>query len=318
MHNFPFASRRLAVPRLLVLVVLSLAVGRADAQTRRPGAVQRVEIATADGVQLKGDFYPSGLGKKAPVAVLLADEGQSRASLARLAQWLQRPAEGDERPSFAVLTIDLRGQGDSTVQRLPSGATRSLSGAKSGPADIDAMIRVDMEAVRRHLVTRNDLGELNLNRLAFVGVGSGAMVAACAAAVDWSAPQLAVGKQGKDVKALVLVSPPWKHKGAAMLTALRQPGVQSQVATMVMYGGEDRTATADAQRIVNQLLRARPKQLPPTKTKLPSVFDVPAPTKLQGDAWLKQMGENGEELIGQFLEQYVAKPDYPWVERRVK
>ncbi|MGL4512980.1 MAG: hypothetical protein ACRCT8_07790 [Lacipirellulaceae bacterium] len=300
-----------------VLVGLLATSSATYAQRSRPTAPEAVEIVTPDGVVLKGTFYASSLGKKAPVAVLLADEGQSRESLAGLAKRLQQPGEDSERTSFAVLTVDLRGQGGSTQQRLADGSTRDLSGAKVGPADITAMVRVDLEAVRKHLVTRNDAGELNLNGLAYVGIGSGAMIAAGAAAVDWSATQFAVGKQGRDVKALVMVSPPWKYKGATMLAAIRQPALQSQVAGMVMYGAEDRAASADAQRVVKQLLRGRPKQPPATKAQLPSVYEVPAPTKLQGAAWMKQMGANAEHLIAQFLEQYVAKPGFPWVQRRL-
>ena len=66
------------------------------------------------------------------------------------------------------------------------------------------MAALDMEAVRKFLVDKNDAGELNLNKLCLVGSGMGASVAANWAVQDWSAPPLAVGKQGQDVKALVL------------------------------------------------------------------------------------------------------------------
>ena len=103
--------------------------------------------------------------------------------------------------------------GKARKQLGPGGAQADLDAAKISKEDYIAMAAFDMEAVRRFLVDKNDAGELNLNKLSLVGSGMGATVAANWAVQDWSAPPLAVGKQGQDVKALVLVSPQWKYRG---------------------------------------------------------------------------------------------------------
>src|SRR5262249_35007554 len=153
-----------------------------------------------------------------------------------LATLLQTPPENDrDRPSFAVIAVDLRAHGDSTKQVAPNGAQQNLDAAKVGKADVYAMARIDMEEVHRFLVTKNDEGSLNLNKLCLVGAGMGASVAANWAAEDWSVPPLAIGKQGQDVKALVLISPRWTFQALSMQGPLRMRPLKEQ-AWMLIYG----------------------------------------------------------------------------------
>ena len=92
-----------------------------------------------------------------------------------LAQRLQSPGQEDSHPSFAVVTVDLRGHGGSIKQTAPNGATREIDAARINKQDIVGML-ADMEAVRSFLVGKNDAGELNLNKLSLVGIGMGATV----------------------------------------------------------------------------------------------------------------------------------------------
>lgn len=280
---------------------------------------ESVEIETADGVLLAGTlFRAEGAGKDTPVVVMLADEGESPAVFDRLALRLQQPSD-DEFTPMTVLAVALRGQGDSTRVRTAEGIS-DRRGARLTPIDAEAMVKTDMEAVRRFLVDRNDANELNLNRMAYLGVGLGALVATNAAAIDWAVPKLSRGKQGRDVKALVLVSPPWKQLGLGMLDALRQPGVQSEVAVLLTYGGESRTAKNDAERIVRQLEKARPpvpEVAEGEDAPLPTVVDAPGESRLQGTAWLKQAGRDGETAIARFLQRTLADPDLPRAKRRL-
>ena len=197
---------------------------------------ETVEIETTDGVILKGTYYPTMGGKNAPVAVMLSDAGESRAVFKSLAKRLQVPPKNSKRKSWAVLTVDLRGQGDSSRRRLADRTTESLGRTKVTPELLAARVGLDMEAVRRFLVDENDAGRLNLNRFAIVGIGMGTSVALNATAFDWSMQQLNTGKQGQDIKALALITPTWKYKGLGVLDALRQPGVQNEVAMLLMYG----------------------------------------------------------------------------------
>ena len=90
------------------------------------------ELTTSDGVRLVATYYPSKLGKKATPVLMLHDWKESRTVFDPLAQKLSggsQPSEEGEAPalefeSFAVVTLDLRGHGDSVRQVAPNGATR--------------------------------------------------------------------------------------------------------------------------------------------------------------------------------------------------
>ncbi len=278
---------------------------------------ETVEIETTDGVILKGTYYPTMGGKNAPVAVMLSDAGESRAVFKSLAKRLQVPPKNSKRKSWAVLTVDLRGQGDSSRRRLADRTTESLGRTKVTPELLAARVGLDMEAVRRFLVDENDAGRLNLNRFAIVGIGMGTSVALNATAFDWSMQQLNTGKQGQDIKALALITPTWKYKGLGVLDALRQPGVQNEVAMLLMYGEKHRQSKSDAERIAKQLENARGESKEDSE-KFPSLYQAAADSKLTGSALLKQADDEGEELIADFLEQFVVEPEYNWKKRRIE
>lgn len=313
------------VSHLLLSFIFSLAsTSFALGQTKPPPAPISLELKTIDGVLLYATYYGSTQGRHAPIAVLIGDKSKSRAILEPLALHLQSPRPSTEDAdnkadplSWAVLAVDLRGQGDSVHQQRPNSQPQDLSNLQLSRAVLTAMVQLDMEAVRRELVDRNDTGEINLNRLAYVGVGMGALVATNAAAVDWSVQKLNASKQGEDVKGLVLISPPWNIKGVGMLNALRQPGVRSEVATLLLYGKENRRSAADAERIYKQLEKGHPDSGSEETDSLPSLFKVGGPSSLKGSAWLKENGQNAEQVISQFLDQHVAGPDLPWTQRRL-
>jgi len=281
---------------------------------------QKKTLTTKDGVSLGITYYPGQAGKDTAPVLMLHDIKESRAIYSNLAKRLQQPGRGDKHKSFAVLTVDLRGHGDSVSQSLPNGQTRELEAAKLRKNDMIAMVRFDMEAVRKFLVTENDAGRLNLNRLSIVGTGLGAMVATNWAAVDWSMRPLATVKQGQDVKALVLVSPRWSASGLSMKNPLRQAGVREKVAMFLLYGGKDRRVTADVNRIHKQLERYHPKPdedaQPSEENAVPTLAQYGPDTELQGSEWLKQIGAQGEDLIIRFLDAHAVQPDFDHLERR--
>ena len=149
------------------------------------------KVQTKDGVDLSVTYYASRfatdplLGKQVTPVVLLHDEKATQGMFSSLVARLHEAGRGPKAPSFAVVTVDLRGHGASTRQTAPNGQTRELDAAKLNRNDIVAMSALDMEAVRRLLVGKNDDGELNLNKLCLVGVGMGATVAVNWAAQDW-------------------------------------------------------------------------------------------------------------------------------------
>jgi pimeloyl-ACP methyl ester carboxylesterase len=282
-----------------------------------------VSLVTKDGVQLQLTYFPSAKRAGTPEAkqvapvVLLHDHKETRAIFNPLAQRLQTIGEGKPKePSFAAITVDLRGHGESTKQIFADGSQVDLDAARLNKQALMAMAAYDMEAVRSFLVGKNDAGELNLNKLCIVGAGMGASVAANWAAQDWAAPPLAIGKQGQDVKALVLISPRWSYNGLSFQAPLRFRELQRNVAWMLVYGAEDPKVKADVERIRKQLARSHPEAKNAAAGQRPSSLQVVAlPSKLQGSTLLTKVGGPIEEKVVAFLVQQVAKVPHPWTGR---
>jgi len=306
-----------------VALVVTALMGSSSAQTRSvPPEV--VSLVTRDGVQLKATYFPgaarkgSAEAKQVAPVVLLHDHKETRSAFNSLAQRLQSPSEGDEvGPSFAAITVDLRGHGDSTRQVFPNGETIDLDASKLRRNDFFAMVVMDMAAVRSFLVDKNDAGELNLNKLCLVGAGMGANVAANWAEQDWRWPPLAVGKQGQDVKGLVLISPRWSYNGLSFQAPMRFRPLKEYVAWMLVYGAEDSKAAADVRRIEKQLERFHPDAKAAAAARGTSSLQVVAlKSKLQGSTLVRQSGAPVEDTIVRFLSEHVATRQLPWSSRR--
>lgn len=306
---------RISAKVALTLLIVALS-GEAMAQRTLRALPPRVEkLQTKDGVGLSITYYPSRLGKDATPVVLLHDYKDTRGSLSTLAQRLQSPGREDKHPSFAVVTVDLRGHGESIKQTAPNGVSREIDAAKLNRQDIIGML-ADMEAVRSFLVGKNDDEELNLNKLSLVGVGMGATVAVNWAAQDWLAPPLTIGKQGQDVKALVLVSPRWSFRGVPVQRALKVQPLKENVAWMIIYGEQDADTASDVRRrFYRQLERFHPEPSSPTAPPRRLAL-VPLPSALDGSRLLSQAGSQIEKQIIDFLTVHVADEDYPWSQRR--
>ena len=143
----------------------------------------------------------------------------------------------------------------------------------------------------------------------------GANVAANWATQDWAAPALAIGKQGQDVKALVLVSPRWSYKGLSMLGPMRFRPLMQNAAWMLIYGEEDAKVKTDVRRISKQLERFHPEPAdadagPPRRLSI-----VPWQSTLQGDTLLNKVGKPLEDPLVNFLVEHVAQQQYPWLSR---
>lgn len=311
------AARR-ALTLLLTALVASACLCQTASAQRDRLKIKNDKLTTKDGVELHITYYPSNAGKRAAPVVIIHDVKETRQTYSDLAKSLWQPVGPDGQPGapgskFAVLTVDLRGHGESVKQTV-QGRTRELSASKLRGGDYVAMVTQDMEAIRRFLVTENDAGRLNLNSLSVVGVGLGAAVGMNWTAADWAAPPLATGKQGQDVKSLVMVSPRWKNN-LPVAKAVQQPGLRREVAVLMMYGKKDRRVNADVERIDKQLARDRTKSDTPGE-QYPDLMKVGVDSDLQGAKWLKQAGDKGVSLITGYLEKHSVEPNFPWSERR--
>src|SRR4051812_3170960 len=95
-----------------------------------PPPVDQV-VMTKDGVQLKLTYYASPAGQDAVPVVMLHDYNETRAVFAPLALALQNPPtpKAASQPKIApraVITVDLRGHGDSKGALDPDGSPIEL------------------------------------------------------------------------------------------------------------------------------------------------------------------------------------------------
>jgi pimeloyl-ACP methyl ester carboxylesterase len=300
----------------LVLAIATACASPVVAQRFRSARPEASKLDTQDGVKLSLTYYPSSEEKDATPVILLHDYKDTQGMFTSLAARLQTPGRDDKHKSFAVVTVDLRGHGASTQQTLPNGASGTIDAAKLEKNDFIAMSVYDMEAVRSFLVGENDEHHLNLNKLCLVGVGMGATVAVNWAARDWVAPPLLIGKQGQDVKALVLVSPRWKYRGVLMQQAMKVRPLKQNAAWMLIWGGEDSDAATDARRISKQLERYHPEPKSSQAARPRSFQQIPLRTTLQGSNLLSQAGKPLEDRMVEFLVQQVADQELPWIQRR--
>jgi hypothetical protein len=142
----------------------------------------------------------------------------------------------------------------------------------------------------------------------------GASVAANWAAQDWAAPPLAIGKQGQDVKVLVLVSPRWSFKGLSMQGPMQFPLLKQSAAWMLIYGREDARVKADINRIEKQLEPFH-RRADTASGQPPRLVVIDWQSKLQGTTLLSQIGPPLEDQVIRFLVENAGLKDQPWLTR---
>jgi alpha-beta hydrolase superfamily lysophospholipase len=296
------------------------AYGQAGKKQAIP-APEDVTLETKDGVSIRATWY-AGTAKKeaAPIIMVHGWEGQ-RGEYDAFARALQGIGH-------ATIVPDLRGHGQSTTQKLPNGNTRDLAASSLRLSDLKAMV-LDLEACKKFLLTKHNAGECNIEMLCVVGAELGSLVAMHWAALDWSAPDLPAFKQGRDVKAVVLLSPVSSFRGLTLKDALAVPAVLSRLSVMIVAGKEDTKGTAEARRVFNNFQGHHPK--PPAdaeeQAKKQDLFFVQAETKLTGTKLLERgirVGGDGapssvpSEIATKIIKWRLVdrKGEFPWTERR--
>lgn len=299
----------------LVLLTAAWSLGQTSTRTQRAAPPEEINSVTKDGVKLAMTYYRSTAGNEAVPIVMLHDYKEVRTVWDGLARALQSPTN-PRLKSHAVLTVDLRGHGGSTMAVDGTGGFVEIDPSRLRPGDYRDMVDFDMEEVRSFLVERNDLQELNLNKLCLVGAGMGANVAMIWAAKDWDMPPLASRKQGQDVKALVLASPDWKQKGLPLVAALKHPAVQRQLSIMLVYGSEDSKSKESAETVYKNLKRFHPDPPIGRVRELKDLFDYPLPTTLQGSKLLVDQQFQMLEHLDNFLQARLVEQPFVWVQRK--
>jgi pimeloyl-ACP methyl ester carboxylesterase len=218
-------------------------------------------------------------------------------------------ALGLQSMGHAVIVPDLRGHGQSLMRRTPAGMIQ-IDVERMRPNDMAAMIW-DVEAAKRFFLEKNNEGLVNIELLAVAGAEFGALLALNWAVYDWNRPQLPAYKQGRDVKLLVLLSPPTSFKGMSFRAALQHPVVGSRLPTLLAVGAKDATATRDAERLYRFFER---NHFDPDRT----LRYVQADTSLQGAQLLQGRGLTVGLDVARFLHTHLVDRaiDFPWTLRQ--
>ncbi len=288
------------------------ALGQADAEEEvEIPAPQEVFRTTQDGVELALTYYPPiKPGKDVVPIVLLHQFKGSQRDYADLASLLQSAGH-------AVVLPDLRGHGRSTSA---VGVPQRLDPDKLPPAQLQRMVRDDMETINQFLWDRNNDGELNVNKLCLVGAEMGASVALLYAADDWTRRDYGPVQLGRFVKAIVLISPQWSFKGLSAQNAMRHPAIRTEISVLVATGGRRAQAVREAKRIYDMLKPHRPDPAPNRVAEEKDLFYASLDTALQGTDILGQ-GLNLEQFIAQFIQLRLVKAPkahgFEWAERRL-
>ncbi|MGD9721673.1 MAG: alpha/beta hydrolase [Pirellulales bacterium] len=269
----------------------------------KPLPPEDVTLRTPDGTAIVATYYPSKLGKDAVAVLLLHASKGARGDYSKLALRLQALGH-------AVIAPDLRGHGDSEIKR----AGPRTGGVRA--TDLPEMIRQDLEAVKSFLVQRNNAGELNIEKLCLVGAEMGSVVAINFAARDWSWPPLATGKQGQDVKALVLISPEWSHHGLRINEAVAHSDVRSELSVLIIVGERGGKDLREAKRLYSALEKFHPRPPAEEVAAKQTLWLRTVPTTLQGRELLKDDSMGVNEMIEKFIDLRLVKVAMPWRERQ--
>jgi alpha-beta hydrolase superfamily lysophospholipase len=302
---------------LCAAVLVALAANKVRAQQPAPpttaatkrAAPQEIAPKSRDNVQLAATYYPpTKPGKDVVPVILLHGHKGSRADMQGLAEKLQDAGH-------AAIAIDLRGHGGSTRQMMPAGKNRDIDPAHLTKQDLMNMVKYDVESAKAYLMERNNAGEVNIDKLCVVGAELGAVVAANWAVIDWSWPPLATGKQGQDVKAIVMLSPPKTVRGLNIMPALTKREIASKLSWLVVYGEKESDAK-DAKTATGQLEKWLPKPPAEEAREKQALFVMPLDTNLQGAKLLAEGAFQVAPSIMQFIDLRLVKKTHPWMNRK--
>lgn len=199
------------------------------------------KLRSFDGTPLASTYYPSKLAANGPVVVLIHEKNRSRKDFEDPVLELKGRglAEHLQSEGYAVLTLDLRGQGQNPRRQV---------GADEQEAMAD-----DLQAAYQLLLDRHNRGELNIGKLGVIGLGEGANLA-----VAWAfQPGAAVSTEGRagDLAALALVSP--QADGAGYAFSRVVPPVALRVPMLVMAGAKDTPSRDAAESVRKEVERGR-------------------------------------------------------------
>ncbi len=225
-----------------------------------------VKFDTADGVELRGTFYPAAKAK-APAVLMLHRFGGNRPGWEKLAEELQSK------------TFDFRGHGESTKVSPDfwkhQSNTSYIKGAKTDRKTIRVgdfrkdylpVLVNDIVAAKRFLDKQNDAGLCNSSNLIVIGAEEGAALGCLWIREEWDRlPQIRgplnriiydpQGKPfGEDIAAAIWISPSAGLNGRSVGSYLRDRKEIRERTPMLFYSSSgDPDGAAAAKRLFDDL-----------------------------------------------------------------
>lgn len=301
---------------LASLVPTVHAQGEGNAEDVKP---RQETLIAKDGFRIATTYWPTGQKQEGGVVVLLHALNGNQLDWGTLPKQLQ-----DE--GYAVIAVDLRGHGQSKgaaeeVETKP--AKGKSKPAKTGKAtleaaslrarDFEAMVLLDMEAVKSFIYSEHQKQKLNMNKMAIVGAGMGAAVALKYAAVDWTKAPHSDGPvgnrtpRGQDIRALVLLTPDSEVSGLPLPDAIKTLRVPPfQIGMMFGYGTKDKMDKGQTKKLYDQAVSVESNE----KRMYLQEYN----TALRGSAMLGK-GLNVEVNIATFLKKHLQELNSEWRNR---
>lgn len=261
---------------------------------------QDMALVTRDGQEIKITYFKSTAGQDAPVVILLHGGGGNRLIWKSFAEQLQKV-------NFAVVTVDLRGHGESI------GGAESTGKKPEAPkrGELAAMVNFDLEAVKKFLFDEHQNKQLNMNKLGIVASDVIAPVAIAYTELDWEKTPYDDGPtlsqrtpRGQDVQAIALLSPEsgGTNKSLASIRNLRR-------AVLIVVGSKNSTDLKEARKMHDILA--------PKKEGFEQMFLEQYDSKLRGTDLLGK-GLKTEVHLYNFLIKYVKDVKSDWRDRKSK
>lgn len=293
---------------------------------------QEVQFDSADGVTLKGTFYPGANGNKSSCVILLHEYGSDRTK----GGW-DGLAKELQKKGFAVLTFDFRGHNDSctvdpqkfwnfgmnnqTFRRPKNGDSIDYKDIKARKFVYLPWMTNDIQAAKRYLEQRNDANDCNVSNLFLVGAKEGAAIGAL-----WMSQELTHRRMipnpinpllapivdpklrfhGEDLGGAVWLSMPEKITTTSISRLLQIPNIRDKVPMLFVYGTKDDVSARTAETILRDLKKSSTAKVPATTRDL----------KVEGKAAGAELLGKEDAKLANYLHNVLEKrSEKPWNKR---
>lgn len=291
-----FSHIAFALSFVLLLVALPGVIFADDKDDDNIPEPEDLTVETSDAVLIRCTYYPSRLKdpKDAiPIMMIPGWDGR-RNEYDYLATRLQSIG-------YACITVDLRGHGESKNRKQGYPALPTLK--RMRPADIGSM-QLDLDAVKMFLRKENDAERLNLEALTIVASEFSTVLATNWVIREYSWPNYPGRRQGKNVKALVLLSPMQKSEGLTCIKSLTHAAVLSQSFLLVSGSADSNSGYRQSFEFYKKLERGVPKPDETVENPIAQrrLFYVKKPVTIQGTLLLNpKLGLKTDADIARFL-----------------